>query len=459
MTTYAVTNPATGQVEQEYPTATDAQVSEAVRAADEAYAEWSARPLQERCEIIRRVGQLYLERADELAEVIAREMGKPLAQGKGEVGICTSIYQFYADRAPDLLAEEEIGVVDGSSTAVVRKEPVGALLGIMPWNYPYYQVARFAGPNLVLGNTIVLKHAPQCPRSAALMAEIFHEAGVPEGAYVNVYATNEQVAEVIADDRIQGVSLTGSERAGAAVAEIAGRNLKKVVLELGGSDPYIVLADADVQSAVKGAVSGRFGNAGQSCNAAKRLIVEEKVYDEFVERLVDATKNLTVGDPLEKGTFMGPMSSQRASDDLAEQVRDAVAKGATVLVGGRPVDGDGSFFEPTVLVDVPREARAWSEELFGPVAVVYRVGSEDEAVALANSSAYGLSASVHSRDVERALRVGSRLESGMLSVNEPSATNAETPFGGVKRSGFGRELGKYGIEEFCNHRLIRVRST
>ncbi|WP_376714181.1 NAD-dependent succinate-semialdehyde dehydrogenase [Janibacter limosus] len=408
--------------------------------------------------IVRRVGEIYGERRDELARTIAVEMGKPLKEGHGEVAICASIYNYYADHAQELLADEEIDIVGGGSTAMVRKEPVGTLLGIMPRNFPYYQVARFAAPNLVLGNTIILKHAPQCPQSAALMEEIFPAAGVPEGAYVNVYATNEQVADVIADPRIRGVSLTGSERAGAAVAEIAGRHLKKVVLELGGSDPYLVLEDAVVADAVRGAVSSRFRNAGRACNAAKRIIVHEKIYDDFVTQLTDSVRSLRVGDPLEGETFMGPMSSERAATDLEAQVDDAVAHGAKVLHGGSRPDQPGAWFTPTVLVDVPKSARAWSEELFGPVAVVYKVASDDEAVALANSSAYGLGASVNSADVDRALAVGSRLESGMLAVNEPSASSAETPFGGVKRSGFGRELGKYGIEEFCNHRLVRIRT-
>ena len=458
MTQYAVTNPATGEVLETFPTATDEQIQTALDAAPRGYEEWREVPLERRQEILREVAASYDRRKDELAAIIATEMGKPVAQGLGEVAICSSIYTYYADNAADLLEEEELGTVGGSSTAVVRKEPVGPLLGIMPWNYPYYQVARFAAPNLVLGNTIILKHAPQCPSSARIIAEIFHEAGVPEGAYVNVYATNDQAADIIADPRVQGVSLTGSERAGAAVAEIAGRNLKKVVLELGGSDPFIVLEDADVAAAVKNAVSGRFGNAGQACNAAKRLIVHDSLYDDFVEALTTSTDGLSVGDPSAEGTFVGPMSSEQAAADLQEQVDDAVEHGARVLVGGSRREGDGFYFEPTVLVDVPQSARAWSEELFGPVAVVYKVSSDDEAVELANSSAYGLGASVHSGDVDRALEVGSRLESGMLAINEPSGTSAETPFGGVKRSGFGRELGKYGIEEFCNHRLVRVRS-
>lgn len=453
---YAVKNPTTGEVEQTYETATDEMVQAAVAAAHQAHQDWRSLGLDERRAIVRRAGDLHAERREELAEIIAVEMGKPLAQGRAEVDISTSIYRYYADRAPQLLADEDIDVISGGSSARVRKEPVGALLGIMPWNFPYYQVARFTAPNIVLGNTVILKHAPQCPRSAAVIEQILAEAGLPQGVYVNVYATHDQVADIIADPRVQGVSLTGSERAGAAVAELAGRHLKKVVLELGGSDPFLVLEDAELSDAVGHAVAGRFRNAGQACNAAKRIIVHERVYDEFVTQLTESVRELTPGDPLGDETFMGPMSSEEAALGLMGQVEDAVAHGASVLVGGSRPDRPGAWFEPTVLVDVPRSARAWSEELFGPVAVVYKVGSDEEAVDLANSSAYGLGASVISADVEHALAVGSRLETGMLSINEPPGSAAELPFGGVKRSGFGRELGRWGIEEFCNHRLVRV---
>ncbi|MFD1213701.1 NAD-dependent succinate-semialdehyde dehydrogenase [Arthrobacter sp. GCM10027362] len=455
MSLYAVTNPATGETVKEYPTASDADIQAALAAAHTAFGQWTGSSIQERVKLLGRVAGLYAERRAELAAIITREMGKPIFQAGIEIDIAVSIYRYYAENGPRFLEDEELDVAAGGK-AVVRKEGLGVLLGIMPWNFPYYQVARFAGPNLMNGNTILLKHAPQCPESALAMGQIFLDAGAPEGTYVNVFATNEQVAGIIADPRVQGVSLTGSERAGSAVAEIAGRNLKKVVLELGGSDPFIVLDDADPAAAARSGLFGRFGNTGQACNAAKRFIVDEKVYDDFVANFSSAVAGIKVGDPADADTFMGPLSSMAARDGLAAQVQDAIDKGATVLTGGAPLEGEGAFYAPTILAGVTPEMRAWSEELFGPVAVLYKVSGEDEAVELANSSAYGLGASVHTADEERAQAIAGRLETGMVYINEPSGTAAELPFGGIKRSGVGRELGRYGMDEFVNRKLIRT---
>ncbi|QCY48366.1 NAD-dependent succinate-semialdehyde dehydrogenase [Glutamicibacter creatinolyticus] len=455
MSTYAVTNPATGVVEATYPTASDAEIQEAIGAAHQGFTTWSTSKISERVALLERVADIYEERAEELAAIITREMGKPVRQAQGEISIVASIYRYYAKNGPKFLQDEELEVASGGK-ALVRKEAVGVLLGIMPWNFPYYQVARFAAPNLMNGNTILLKHAPQCPESALAMEQIFKDAGAPEGAYVNIFATNDQVADIIADRRIQGVSLTGSERAGAAVAEIAGRNLKKVVLELGGSDPFLVMEDADVARSAKLGMRARFGNTGQACNAAKRFIVDSSVYDEFSKALVDQVSGIKMGDPTEAENFVGPLSSAAARDGLAAQVKDAVDKGATVLAGGKPVDGDGAYFEPTVLAGVTEDMRAFSEELFGPVAVLYKVDGEEEAVKLANNTDYGLGASIHTQDAERADRIARQLETGMVAINEPSGTAAELPFGGVKRSGIGRELGKYGMDEFVNHKLVKI---
>jgi succinate-semialdehyde dehydrogenase / glutarate-semialdehyde dehydrogenase len=442
MTQYAVVDPVTGDVVAEYPTATDAQIEEALAAAADAYRSWSKKStLAQRATLIRKVAALHNERRDELAEIIVREMGKPLDQAVGEVEFSAAIYEFYADHAEAFLADEPITLLDGEGSALIRRGPVGVLLGIMPWNYPYYQVARFAGPNLTLGNTIVLKHAPQCPESAAAIQQIFHDAGYPDGAYVNVYATNEQVAEIIADPRVQGVSLTGSERAGAAVAEIAGRNLKKVVLELGGSDPFIVLSSTDLDETVAAAVAGRLENTGQACNAAKRFIVAADVYEEFLDKFT--AKVLAEGDGL------SPLSSEAAAQRLAEQVDRAVAGGATLVSKG---DRKGAYFPPGVLTGVSPDFR---EELFGPVAIVYRADSEEEAVELANDTPFGLGSYVFTTDEEQATRVADQLDAGMVFVNLVGADGVELPFGGVKRSGFGRELGRYGIDEFVNKKLIR----
>jgi succinate-semialdehyde dehydrogenase/glutarate-semialdehyde dehydrogenase len=456
MSVYAVTNPATGITESTYPTATDADIQGALESAHAAFGTWNTTAIATRAALLNRVADLYEERRDELAAIITREMGKPIFQSGKEIDITVSIYRYYAANGEKFLEDEQLEVASGG-TAVIRKEGVGVLLGIMPWNFPYYQVARFAAPNLMNGNTILLKHAPQCPESALAMERIFADAGAPAGAYVNIFATNDQVAEIIADPRIQGVSLTGSERAGSAVAEIAGRNLKKVVLELGGSDPFLVLDNANVKRAAKQAMMGRFGNTGQACNAAKRIIVDELVYDEFVDVFTGAVAGIKVGDPAHPETFLGPLSSAAARDGLAAQVQDAIDKGASVLAGGAPLEGDGSFFAPTVLADVTPAMRAYTEELFGPVAVLYKVSGDEEAVALANSSAYGLGASIQTDDMDRAHGIARQLEVGMVSINQTSGSAAELPFGGVKRSGVGRELGKYGMEKFVNRKLVTFR--
>lgn len=442
---YAVVDPSTGDVVKEYPTATDEQMEQALAAASRAYRQWSRNStVDERAALIRRVGQLHTERKDELAAIIQREMGKPLDQSVGEVEFSAAIYEFYADNAAKFLADEPIELLDGEGSALVRRSAVGVLLGIMPWNYPYYQVARFAGPNLVLGNTIVLKHAPQCPESAAAIAQIFLDAGYPEGAYVNVYATNEQVADAIADPRVQGVSLTGSERAGAAVAEIAGRNLKKVVLELGGSDPFVLLSSGDLDATVDAAVEGRFENTGQACNAAKRFIVAEDIYDEFLDKF---TKRV-----LEAADGLAPLSSVAAAERLGEQVDRAVADGATLVSEG---ERKGAFFPPGVLTNVSPDSAAYKEEFFGPVATVYKVSSEEEAVELANDTPFGLGSYVFTTDADQAKRVAEKIDAGMVFVNAVGAEGVELPFGGIKRSGFGRELGRFGIDEFVNKKLIR----
>ncbi len=445
MTDYAVTNPATGEILAKYPTATDEQIAQAVADATAAHEGWSrGSTVAERAALIRRVAELHKERRKDLAAIINREMGKSFPGALGEVDFSAAIYEFYADNAERFLADEPIDLLDGEGSAVVKRSSIGPLLGIMPWNYPYYQVARFAGPNLVIGNTIVLKHAPQCPESAAAMEQIFADAGFPHGAYVNVYATNEQAADMIADPRIKAVSLTGSERAGAAVAEIAGRNLKKVVLELGGSDPFIVLGSDDLDATVEAAAEGRLDNCGQACNAAKRFIVVEDLYDDFLARFTEKVL---------AATDLPPLSSQTAADNLARQVDRAVEQGATLTSTG---ERNGAFFPPGVLTGVQPGTDAYHQELFGPVAIVFKVGSEDEAVTLANDTPFGLGSYVFTNDPDQAQRVADRIEAGMVFVNGVGAEGVELPFGGIKRSGFGRELGRFGMDEFVNKKLIRT---
>jgi succinate-semialdehyde dehydrogenase / glutarate-semialdehyde dehydrogenase len=453
MSTYAVVNPATGETVKEYPEISDEELRAAIGRADEASRTWpSSTTVADRAALVRKVGELHKERSQELAEIIVREMGKPIEQALGEVDFAGDIYAFYADNAEDLMADEPVKGFAGDGTAVVRRSAFGVLLGIMPWNFPYYQVARFAGPNLVIGNTILLKHAPQCPESAAAMHQVFDDAGAPEGVYQNIYATNGQIEWVIADPRLHGVSVTGSERAGAAVAEIAGRNLKKVVLEMGGSDPFIVLGTEDLDATVQAASEARLDNTGQSCNAAKRFIVADEYYDEFVEKLSASLGAAKGGDPTAEDTALGPLSSQTAADRLEDQVRRAVEGGAEVVVGGKR---DGNYFEPTVLTGIVPGSDASQEEFFGPVAQVYKAGSEDEAVELANQTPFGLGSYVMTTDEEQGKRVADKLEAGMVYVNLVLADSPELPFGGFKRSGFGRELGRYGADEFVNKKLIR----
>jgi len=453
MSSYAVVNPATGETIREFPEISDDALRAAIGRADDAYRSWSSSTsVAERAALIRKVGELHHERRQQLAEIIVREMGKPVEQALMEVDFAGEIYGYYADSAEALMADEPIELLDGEGTAVVRRSSFGTLLGIMPWNFPYYQVARFAGPNLVIGNPILLKHAPQCPESAAAMAQTFSDAGFPAGAYENVYATNEQVEWAIADPRVHGVSVTGSERAGAAVAEIAGRNLKKVVLELGGSDPFILLGTDDLDATVEAAAEARLDNAGQSCNAAKRFIVVDDLYDEFLEKFSATLGAAKAGDPTAEDTELGPLSSETAADRLEDQVKRAVAAGAEVVVGG---NRDGNYFEPTILTGIAPGEDASQEEFFGPVAQVYRVGSEEEAVDLANQTPFGLGSYVMTNDREQGERVADRIEAGMVYVNLVGADSPELPFGGFKRSGFGRELGRYGADEFVNKKLIR----
>ncbi|RFA12379.1 succinate-semialdehyde dehydrogenase [Subtercola boreus] len=458
MSHYAVIDPATGETVTEYPTITAAGLDEAAASAQAAYSDWSRTvTVDARTRLIRRVAELHTERRDALARIVVREMGKPLEQALGEVDFAAAIYEYYADNGAALLADEAIELSDGTGSAFVRRSGLGVLLGIMPWNFPYYQVARFAGPNIVVGNTILLKHAPQCPESAAAIAEIFDtavaEAGAHAGVYVNIYADNDQVATLIADPRVQGISVTGSERAGAAVAELAGRNLKKVVLELGGSDPFILLSTDDLDAAVQDAVNARLDNNGQSCNAAKRFIVLDDLYEEFASKFTAAFTEAQPADPFAEGTLLGPLSSAAATERLTEQLGRAVTQGATVLASGEPV---GNFFPPAVLADVTPQMDAYREEFFGPVAALYRVSSEEEAVRLANDTPFGLGSYVYTTDPEQALRVADGIDAGMVWVNLVLGDAAELPFGGVKRSGSGREMGRFALEEFANKKLIRI---
>ncbi|GAA0484720.1 succinate-semialdehyde dehydrogenase [Paractinoplanes deccanensis] len=452
---YTVTDPATGELIEKIENATEEEIREAIDRVHRGYQSWRRRTVAERAEIVARAADLFAARAGELAATMTQEMGKRINEGRGEIGVVTDIFRYYADNAEALLADEPLEIRGGR--AVITKNPIGPLLGVMPWNFPCYQVARFAAPNLVLGNTILLKHASICPRSAVAIERILHEAGVPEDAYVNIFAASSQIPGMLADPRIQGVSLTGSERAGISVAAEAGKNLKKAVLELGGSDPLIVLDTDDLDQTVRATATARMRNCGQSCNAPKRMIVLAGVYEEFVDRLTEyVAETFVPGDPSDPATKLPPLASVAAADEVAGQVAKAIKQGATLRTGGRRVDGPGAFLEATVLTDVTPEMDVYYEEVFGPVVLVLRAETEEEAIAIANDSPFGLGASVWGTDPERLRRVAEQIESGMVYLNSAGGSQADLPFGGIKRSGMGRELGPAGIEEFMNKKSIRL---
>lgn len=451
---YAVTNPATGETVKTYDTITDVELEAAIAAADEAHRTWSkSTTAEERAALVRRVGELHNERRQELAELIVREMGKPIEQALGEVEFAAAIYEYYADNSPEFLKDEPIQLLGGEGSALIRRSSLGVLLGVMPWNFPYYQVARFAGPNLIIGNTILLKHAGQCPESSAAQQQIFLDAGFPAGAYVNIYASHDQIEKVVADPRVKGASLTGSERAGAALAEIAGRHLKKVVLELGGADPFILLSTDDLDATVQNAVDARLDNSGQSCNAAKRFIVADDLYEPFLEKFTAKLAEVEASDPTSADSALGPLSSLAAAEGLDEQVKRAVENGATLAHGGTR---DGAFFPTTVLTDITPENPASQEEFFGPVAQVYRAKDEADALRIANDTPFGLGSYLYTTDADQAARVADGIEAGMVYVNCVLADGVELPFGGIKNSGWGRELGRPGADEFVNKKLIRI---
>ena len=454
MSRYAVTNPATGETLAEYPQISDAHLVEAIARAHAATRGWGrSAPLAERSELVRKIGDLHTERRDELAKALVEEMGKPLAQAYGEVDFAADIYRYHAEIAAEELADQPIGLRAGTGTAVIRNAPLGVILGVMPWNFPFYQVARFAGPNLAIGNSVLLKPASQCPRTGELIAQIYTDAGAPSGAFEMIFASAGQIATVIADPRVQGVSLTGSERAGIAVAEQAGRHLKKVVLELGGTDPFIVLSADDLDAVVADLVAGRLDNSGQSCNAPKRAIVVSELSAAFTEKLVAAMAKVQAADPFSEGCELGPLSSLGAAEGLADQVQRAVDAGGKLLLGGTR---DGAFFAPTVITDIPRDTEIFHEEMFGPVALVYEVADEAEAIEVANDTPFGLGSYLYTTDPAQADRVANAIDAGMVFVNCVLADGAELPFGGVKRSGFGREMGRLGATEFVNKKLIRI---
>lgn len=456
MADYRTQNPATGEILETFERASDTQIEKALENSDAVYKDWSLKSVQERADVVKKVAEIFAQRKDELARTISIEMGKTYDESLDEVQFATDIIEYYGVYGPGLITDYEIpSTIPGK--AYIEHKPIGVLLGIMPWNFPYYQVARFAAPNLLLGNTILLKHAEICAKSALLIQEIMEQAGVPVGGYQNIFASHDQISNIIADTRVQGVSLTGSERAGAIIGAQAGKHLKKCVLELGGIDAMVVLDSADVAKTAREAWDFRVYNGGQVCNSNKRIIVMDDIYDDFVEALKGFAQGLQPGDPLDmKEGEYAPLSTREAAQTVHKQVQDAVAAGATLEIGGKLAEGESAYYSPAVLTGVARDSEAYRQEIFGPVATVYKVSSDQEALELANDCALGLGGSVFSTDVARAERIAKRLESGMAHVNTIAAEAAELPFGGVKRSGFGREMGPLGIGEFTNKRLYFV---
>jgi succinate-semialdehyde dehydrogenase/glutarate-semialdehyde dehydrogenase len=452
---YQSTNPYNGKVLQTFKPMDAAQLENALHQASECFNnDWQGKSYSERSTILARAATLMREQAQPLAELITLEMGELIAQSLGEVALSANILDYYAQHAERFLAPETLNTARGE--ALVESSPIGVLFGVEPWNYPYYQLARFAAPNLMAGNVVMVKHASSVPQCALAFERLLHEAGAPAGAYTNLFISKEQVTQVIDDPRIRGVALTGSEAAGAVVAARAGQNLKKSTMELGGSDAFIVLEDADLDRAVKSAVSGRMGNSGQACIASKRFIVVEALADSFLEKFQTAMLNFTPGDPLDKQTTLAPLSSVEALDNLVGQVQRAVAGGARVVMGGARIDHAGAFMQPTILTDISESNPAYKQEFFGPVALFFRVADEAAAVALANDSPFGLGGSVFTQDIERGKRVARKIDTGMVFINTPASSSPELPFGGVKSSGYGRELSAAGIQEFVNKKLIRV---
>ena len=454
--TYQSVNPYDGKVLRTFEELTDKQLETALETAATCFDAWRHTSFTERATVVAKAAAILRERVDEFARPVTLEMGKLIDQARGEVVLSADIIDYYAKNAERFLAPRRLEPSSGE--AVVESCPFGVLFGVQPWNFPYYQLARFAAPNLMAGNVVMVKHAGCVPQCAIAFEKLWREAGAPAGAYTNLLISYDQVNRVIDDPRIKGIALTGSVEAGKAVAARAGQNLKKSTMELGGSDAFIVLEDADLDKTVQWAVWAKMNNTGQCCVAAKRFIVLEELADRFLEKFQTALAALEPGDPMKEATTLGPLSTEAALLGLLDQVKRAVAKGATLVMGGKRIARPGAFMQPTILTDIKRDNPAFREEFFGPVALFFRVQNDDEAVALANDSDFGLGGSVFTRDVARGRRIAARVDTGMMFVNHPTWTTPDLPFGGIKNSGYGRELSSLGIQEFVNKKLVRVTS-
>jgi succinate-semialdehyde dehydrogenase / glutarate-semialdehyde dehydrogenase len=451
---YQSVNPYNGELVRSFEEQTDQVLDEAIATAADCFEAWRKLSYNERAAVVSKAAAIMRDRAKEFARPVTLEMGKLFAESLGEVALSADILDYYATHAERFLAPERLDPESGE--AVVESSPLGVLFGVQPWNFPYYQLARFAGPNLMAGNVVMVKHSGTVPQCAIAYEQLWRDAGAPEGAYTNLLISHDQVLTVIDDPRIRGVALTGGVAAARGVAERAGKNVKKSTMELGGSDAFIVLEDADLEKTLTWAMWAKMNNMGQCCIAAKRFIVVEALADRFLEEFTAAMKALQPGDPMDPATTLGPLSTEAALVQLLKQVDDAVARGATLVLGGKRVDRPGSFMQPTILTDIEPDNPAYRDEFFGPVALFFRVKDEEAAIALANDSDYGLGGSVFTRDIGRGKRVASRIETGMVFINHPTWTASDLPFGGIKNSGYGRELSSHGIHEFVNKKLVRV---
>ena len=450
---YQTINPYTNQVEKTFKNTTDEELEQTLATAHQLYLNWRKNNnLEKRKQVILNLGHIFRERREEYATIMTKDMGKLIGEAKGEVDLCASFCDYYVANADKFLAPDIIATTSGRVKVI--KQSLGTLVAVEPWNFPFYQIARVFIPNFIVGNPMILKDASNCPASAQAFADAVKEAGAPAGSLTNLFLSYDQVNKAIADKRVAGVCLTGSERGGAAVAKEAGTNLKKNTMELGGNDAFIILDDADWNLVEKVAPAARLYNAGQVCTSSKRFIVLEKDYDRLLKIMKEAFSKVKMGDPLDPTTTLAPLSSKKAKDKLQGQVDLAVKNGAKVYYGNKPVDLEGQFFMPTILTDITPDNPIFDTEMFGPVASVYKVKSEEEAIELANNSSYGLGNTVFSQDYEHAERVAAKIETGMSWINDGWASLPELPFGGVKNSGYGRELSGYGIEEFMNKHLI-----
>ena len=451
---FIATNPATGKVIAEYPAFSAAEVESALAEAQAGYEAWSAMSFAERATLMTRAAELLESEIPAVAELMTSEMGKTFAAAKGEAAKCAMSMRYYAEHAEEMLTEQIVKT--SGSRSGIRYEPIGVIFAVMPWNFPLWQIVRMAAPTIMAGNAVAFKHAPNVPGCALYMHELFIRAGFPKGVLRNMFVEVEQVADIIADDRIVAVSLTGSERAGRSIAAVAGQNLKKVLLELGGSDPFIVASSVDMEHTIPLAVTARVQNNGQACIASKRYIVVQDRAEEFIEKFTAAMAAVPVGDPMSPATVVGPLVNKSQLDILTRQVNESVAKGAKVLTGGAPVGGEGFYFEPTVLIDTAKNSPANCEELFGPVAVVHVVKDLDEAIVLANDIPWGLGGSIWATDDAEIEKAINGIDAGMVFANAVVVSMPELPFGGTKQSGFGRELTAFGMREFTNQKSYFV---